>query len=70
MLNVTYSKDELLELIRKNVHELMEENRENFNKANQVMTPMSSQIAVLATIQTLSQLGFLNIHEPTHDSKN
>ncbi len=48
----------------------MEENRDNFNANNQIMTPMSSQIAVLATIQTLHDLGIININEPNNNSKN
>ena len=66
MYNVDMSKNELLDLISKNVNDLMEENRDNFNQNHQVMAPMSSQIAVLATIQTLHQLGLININEPAN----
>lgn len=64
MFNIDLPKDELLKMVSKNVNILMEENRDNFNANNQVMTPMSSQIAVLATIKTLHDLGIININEP------
>lgn len=53
MYHVTVPQEQLLELIQKNVNELMEENRENFNQNKQVMTPLSSQIAVVATLKIL-----------------
>lgn len=68
MLNVTFSKDELLKLISETVNQLMEENRDNFNKNQQVMTPLSSQIAVLSTLQVLNKLGFIVIKEPENNS--
>ncbi len=68
MLNVTFSKDELLKLISETVNQLMEENRDNFNKNQQVMAPLSSQIAVLSTLQVLNKLGFIVIKEPENNS--
>lgn len=68
MLNVTFSKDELLKLISETVNQLMEENRDNFNKNQQVMAPLSSQIAVLSTLQILNKLGFIVIKEPENNS--
>lgn len=59
MYHVTVPQEQLLELIQKNVNELMEENRENFNQNKQVMTPLSSQIAVVATLKILQQLGLI-----------
>lgn len=70
MLNVTVSNEEVLKLISDNVNELMEENKENFNKANQVMAPMSAQIAVLATLRVLQQLGLVTINEVQNQSEN
>lgn len=68
MLNVTFSKDKLLKLISETVNQLMEENRDNFNKNQQVMAPLSSQIAVLSTLQVLNKLGFIVIKEPENNS--
>lgn len=50
-------KVELAELVNQKVTKLMEDNREYFNETQNIMTPLSSQLAVHATLQVLQDFG-------------
>ena len=63
MYNISISKEELVKIIAKEVNKLMESNREEFNNQKQIMTPLSSQISVLATLKVLQELGLITFKE-------
>ena len=67
MYNISISKEDLAKIISKEVNELMESNREDFNKNKQIMTPMSSQISVLATLRVLQELGLIKFNETSKE---
>lgn len=69
MLSTEFPTDELLKHISKTVNELMKENKDNFKKHQEVMAPLSAQIAVIATLEVLNKLGFIRINEPTVENK-
>lgn len=55
------SRDELLKLISSKVADLMKKNSEQFNELQQIKTPLSTQIGVLATLEILQELGLLTL---------